>query len=455
MGFPATGPTSTPHIAALASGDPAVAGAAKAALAARGPEAVPLLLSCLDAETERLRLRAISLLSLLADGRAARPLTSLLHDPTPAIRQRAAGALARFPFPEVVSALGRLVEREKETSVRLVAVRSLVRLIQTGHDHAFRPLLDRLGHPQEEPRIRTAAMEALPWITRRQTMELTRGLLTRLAEDPCEAVARKARRMLASPARPRLEPWAIDKLLKDLAGDRLGVWRRALALLGLGGSAIVEPVIQAILKQPQDQGFIHRCTLVLKELPPRSLARLGVYLEVVREPAPLEALVDLAAGTGSRVLLVRLASLIRSLAEAAEEDGRQLDLVRQKAHLALAKAGSRLGVDDLRRLLEDRRVPVRPELAEAVAIVGTRRELPALVRGFRRSRGVARLALRDSVLAVARREKIRRTDRCFSLLEPAERRAALEILGPARRPGRMAPRLGTARIDRTSDPLLP
>lgn len=454
VGYPASGPTAAPQITALASIDPAVAGAAKESLAARGPEVIPILLSCLDAEPERLRLRAISLLSLMADARAARPLTSLLHDPSPAIRQRAAGALARLPAPEVLNALARLVDRETVTSVRLVAVRSLVRLIQTGHDQAFRPVLDRMSNPAEEARIRTTAMEAIPWMTRRQDQELTRALLVRLTEDPCEAVARKARRMLATPSRPRLEPWAIEKLLVDLGSQKLGVWRRAVALLSLGGSAIVEPVIQAILEHPTDGDYIRRCTLVLKELPPRALARLGVFLEVVREPVPLEALVDVAAGTGSRVLLARLTSLIRSLAEAAENDGKDLESVRQKAHLALAKAGSRLAVDDLRRLLEDRRVPVRPELAEAVAVIGTRRELPALVRGFRRSRGVARLALRESVLAVARREKIRRTDRCFSLLEGPERHAAMEILGPSPRPGRVSPRLGSGRIDRTVDPLL-
>jgi hypothetical protein len=66
---------------------------------------------------------------------------------------------------------------------------------------------------------------------------------------------------------------------------------------------------------------------------------------------------------------------------------------------------------------------------------------------------MTRLALRDAVLAVLRREKIRRTDRSLLALEAADRRAALEILGLPR-PSRPRPVLSSPRVDRPSAALL-
>jgi hypothetical protein len=155
---------------------------------------------------------------------------------------------------------------------------------------------------------------------------------------------------------------------------------------------------------------------------------------------------------GSRALVERVASLVKRLAEGSEVNGPgPLDAVRQAAHLALARHGSRLAAEDMRRLLEDRRYPVRPALAEAAALIGVRRDLGSLVRAYRRCRGVARLSLRDAVISVCRREKIRRTDRALAVLDPSDRSAVVEILGA---PHRAAPRRAIPRMHRATSPLL-
>jgi len=444
---------SDPLLKGLASADPDAAGAAKEALVADPPRAVPLLVACLDADDDRLRLRSISLLGLLGDARAARPLASLLHDPSPLVRQRAAGALARVPSPDTVAALARLLAREPEARVRYVAVRSLARLAQTGHDSASRPLLERLSDGAEDPRVRIAALEAVPWLVGRTGAASVRALLERLATDPSGSVAQRARRILASNARPRLEAWAIQRLLDDLGSPRLGAWRRAIAQLGLGGGAVVEPAILALLARSNDREYARRVVLLLKELSPRQLARIGTYLDLVREPVPLETLVEIASHAGGRAIVVRLAALVRALAEDEADGPGALHGARIRAHLALAQAGSRIAADDLRALLEDRRFPVRAELVQAAAVVGTRRELGPLLRAYRRARGMTRLALRDAVLCVLRREKIRRTDRSLLALEAADRRAALEILGLPR-PARPRAVLASPRVDRPSAALL-
>lgn len=442
-----------PRLEALGSTDAARVASAREALAADAAQAIPLLLSCLDDDNDPLRLRAISLLGLIGDARAARPLASLLHDPAASVRQRAASALTRVSGPETVAVLRRLLARETEPGVRLAGVRALVRLLQTGHDAASAPLLERLSDEEEEPRVRLAALGALPWLARLDDAAPVEALLSRLERDPCDTVARHAARMRSRPARARLDPWAIERLLDDLGDSRLRTWRRAITHLGPAGSAAIDPLVEAMLSRPADREYARRAVLLLKEMSPRQRARLAGHLETVREPVVLEALVEVAGDGGPRAVVARLATLVGSLATAERDGPGPLHGARRKAHLALAQSGSRLAVDDLRHLLEDRRFAVRSDLVQAASIIGTRCELPALLRAYRRSRGMTRLAVRDAVLTVLRRERIRRTDRSLAALEPADRRAALEILGLPRPASRRA-LLPSPRVDRAASALL-
>jgi HEAT repeat protein len=443
------------YVQALGSTDMEVVETAEDALAARGVDALAPLEACLESDDERARLRAISLLSLVVDPTASRRLAALLHDRSPAIRRRAAAGLARTPTTGSVAALTRAIERDDDLVVRVTATRSLVRLLQTGHEEALRPALALISDTTEDARVRLVALEAIGWLgdgdDERKSQQ---ALLEKLSSDSNRRVALRAKRLLGTPPQPRLEAWAIDRLLRDLSAPRLAIWRRAVGLLTRGGGAIVEPLGQAMLAHADDAEFLRRAVLVLKALSARQLNKIGPYLEVVQAPTVLIALIEVVAASGSRPLLARVAQLIERLARRDDEQDAMIEL-RLHAHLALARSGSRLAADDLRRWLEDRKAPLPDRLGEAVALIGTRRELPALVRAYRRSRGVARLALREAMRSVARREKVRRTDRALALLEPNERIALLEIMGWPRGNGLSHHKqLGDARVDRSTDPLL-
>ncbi|GEM_PF-1462805 len=445
-------------IEAISSGDAAEAEAAQEGLVSLGGRAVRPLLRCLERDDDRTRLRAIGLLGLLGDPRAAEPLAALLHDSSEKIRRSAATALGRIASPLVVPTLAALLRRETAPRVRLAATRALVRLVQAGHEEALPPALERLADRREEPRVRMAAMEAIPWAPGEELSREGRSLLERLARERRGPVPRKARRMLASAPRPRLDPWVLERLLDDLGSRRLATWRQAVAQLRRAGSAVVEPLVQAMLDRPGDREYARRVVLVLRSLSSRQLGRLGPYLDLVRDPVHLAALVEVVEEAGSRALLARLAGFVGRLARLREEvpadEARALDRVRHRAHLALARAGSRLGIADLRRILEDTAQPLAPEIAEAIGLIGTRGDLPAMLRAYRRARGMTRLALRDAVLQVARRERVRRTGRFLDSLELAERRAAREILGAPRPTAR---RRGgrTPLVDSPEPPLLP
>ena len=440
----------------LGSDDAVIAEAAEEGLVDAGPAAVPRLIELLDVEEDRLRCRAISLLALLGHPRSAAPLAALFHDASPAIRSRAADALARIPSPAGVAALGKLLAREPVQAVRLDATRALVRLMRAGHDEALDPLLGVLSNRNEAPRVRLTALDAIPWISQVEKTGggAVRAILERLASDAESRVATKARRLIASPPSVRLEPRTVQRLLDDIGSRKLSVWRRAATILGAAGGSVVEPVIDAMQDRAGDGEYARRCGLLLRALSPRQLCRLAPYLDALEEPTVLGTLVDVAAETGSRMLLARLAALIERLAAGSEADGPgTLHGVRCRAHVALARSGSRLAARDLRRLFNDKRYPVDSQLAEAAAAIGTRAELPSLFRAYLRSRGVTRLQIRDAVGTLVRREKVRRTDRWIAELDAPERRAAVEILGPPR-VGRRRETLRSVRVDRAANSLL-
>ncbi len=413
----------------LGSKSPSRVEQAKEALAAAGQTAVPVLVHALELEDDTIRSHALSLLALLGTARTAAPITALLHDPSTRLRQRAAAALARIPSARAVTALSRLLEREESARVRWAAVRSLIQHVQTGHEEALGAVLARLADPEETARVRTAALDVAPWMVEGEDESAARSILGPLRKDRVVAVRRKAARMLEAPRlRARLEPWVQSRLLEELGSRKLSTWRRALTVLSRGGSEIVEPVLEALIARPE-RTYAERCVLVLQSRSSRQLSRLGPYLDSTWDPIVLDALLQLAGGSGSRSLLASVAGVIERLADAGDRRSPALDDVRQRAHLVLALAGSRMGAADLRDLLEDRATTIRPELVQAAEAIGTRHELIALLRAYRRSRGPTRLLLHQATLRVARRDGIRRTSRLVVALPDAERRAAQEILG--------------------------
>jgi HEAT repeat protein len=443
----------------LASEDQAQADEAKEALIAAGDEAVPALVDALDGEDEELRIRALSLLALFGSPRTAAPVAAQLHDSSPRVRQRAAGALARIPSSRSVPALRKVLERDRNARVRTVAVRSLIRLVQTGRDEALSVLMHVMSDPEEISQVRRAALAVMPWVIVSgdcDAAQPARAMLQRLARDPDPPLAERARKMLDQPPQSRLEPWVVAHLLEDLGSRRLGVWQRAVAILGRGGAQIVEPLLDTMFQRREDETYARRGALVLKGLSARQLVRAAPYFGRIDAPIPLRALIDLAGETGSRPLLLAVARLIETVSgeSGADLDARALDDVRQRAHLSLARAGSRLAIDDLRQLLDaGGTANIGPAAIEAAARVGARSELIPLFHAYRRSRGVKRLAIRDAVWEICRREKIRRNDRCLGRLEEADRRAAREILGAARN-NRTRRRPSSRHIDNAADPLL-
>ena len=74
----------------------------------------------------------------------------------------------------------------------------------------------------------------------------------------------------------------------------------------------------------------------------------------------------------------------------------------------LAKRGSRVAIEDLRRILEDPDRRVDPSALAAVERIGSRAEIGTLLQIYPREDPWSQALIADAVLAILSREKIRR-----------------------------------------------
>ena len=142
--------------------------------------------------------------------------------------------------------------------------------------------------------------------------------------------------------------------------------------------------------------------------------------------------------------MFRLKNLIERIAEnravPAERDGFDpMQRVRAKAHLELARVGSRLAIADLRDALSDQQRRLEPEMVAAVERIGKKDEIPDLLRAYLREDRFLRDRVVVAVRAIMKRERIRRNNRMFHSLSPRQV-SALEAILPPVRARRTAPR---------------
>ena len=113
--------------------------------------------------------------------------------------------------------------------------------------------------------------------------------------------------------------------------------------------------------------------------------------------------------------------------------------VRAKAHLELARIGSRVAIRDLGDMLGDPERRVEVEILAAVELIGKRDEIGVLLRAYGREDDFMKERIADVVRAILKRERIRRNNRMFQAMNRDQLRALTEILPPraprkARRP---------------------
>jgi HEAT repeat protein len=406
--------------------------AARARLSIIGARAVDSLVEALEGDNNTVRLRAMQLLALIQDPRGRGPLIAMLLDRNARLRTIAARCLGRFPAAESVAALDRLLEHERGEPVRIAAVQSLVDQYAGGQEQAIRRVLDVLTDARQARRVRLAACALVPLLNPAERNSVTR----RLAEDRDEKIQRKVAGLEADPVPERVR--TLQQLAVDLASEDYEVWNEAIHRLSASGAAAVAPLLAEMQSRSHDPEFCARAGMVLKSLGPRRGHALADALDELEEPIPLQVLVEVIGALGEKSMIYRLKELIervwRQPCKTAEANGFDpMQRVRAKAHLELARIGSRVAIRDLRDALSDPEQRLDPDMLLAIELIGKRDELLILLRAHQREDRFMRERIAGAVRLIMRRERIRRDSRIFRALAPDLRRTLESILPPPRR----------------------
>jgi HEAT repeat protein len=403
----------------------------RARLSIIGGRAVEELVAALEGNENRIRARVMPLLAMIQDLRGREPLIAMLLDRNPHMRRIAARSLARFPSSDTVAALNRLLDRERRRDVRVAAVQSLVEQYAAGQDQAIRRVLNLLFDPRQHASIRLAAFSLLRALPSNQR----RGVLAKLREDPDETIRRRAGEL--HHAEPfRFEPEQARVWLDDLASEDYDVWNEAVQRLGACDGRIVEPLICEMRRRAHDPDYCTRAGMALKALGPRRGRALAGVLDRVDEPFPLQVLVEVIGAIDEKSLIYRLKELIERLSakrlDRTDPDGFDPMLrVRAKAHLELARIGSRVAIHDLRETLGESERRVELELLAAMRLIGKRDEIALLLTAHAREDAFTRDRIAEVVRAIMKRERIRRNNRIFRSLTPRQRESVKAILPPS------------------------
>lgn len=423
----------------LGSRHPQTVDAARARLAILGVRAVDALVDALESEQARRRLNAMALLALIQEPRGREALAAMLFDRDPRTREAAALSLSRFSCDDSVVALVRLLEKDRDEDVRVAAVRGLVEVHASGQEQALAPILAVLFDAQAPSRLRAAAFSVVAILR----AGVRRSVLRRLRQDPSPDLAR-----LAAEAEDREDPSGrgtpppVAPALEALASKDWNEWNDAVRTLAARGPSAVVPLVEAMRRRAHDPEYCARAGIALKALGPQRARLLAEALDQVDEPLPLQVLVEVVGAIGEKSLVYRLKDLIDRLRERAggpEVNGFDpLRRVRARAHLELARVGSRCAVADLRQMLSAPDRGVEAEVIAAAEMVGKKDEIPDLIRAWAREDRATRRRLSEALRAILRREGIRRNSRVLRGLAAGQERTVEKMLGTPR-PGRSRP----------------
>jgi HEAT repeat protein len=226
----------------------------------------------------------------------------------------------------------------------------------------------------------------------------------------------------------------VARLLSDLAAPDYPTWNEAVRRLAAVGGAAVCPLVEEMRHRSHDPEYCARAGMVLKALGPRRARGLTAALEAVEEPLALQVLVEVIGTFGDHRMIYGLKSLIDRIAAAPRSDGNGVDpmqRVRAKAHLELARIGSRVAVEDLRAALRDRDRRLELEMLAAVEKIGKPDEILDLLRAWRREDRFVRERIAEAIRAIMKRERLRRNHPSFAALAPDSRRVLEGVLAPA------------------------
>ena len=413
----------------LGSRKPTCVDAARARLSIIGPRAVEELIEALEGDNHRVRARVMPLLALIQDSRGRGPLIAMLLDRSSRLREIAARCLGRFPASESVAALNRVLGKDRSEKVKMAAVQSLVEQYAAGQEPAICKVLDVLTDSGASTGIRLTALSLLPKLR----PSARRSMLERLKRDVDENVRDEAVKIEQSGESGKEPPAQIGSAIAALASNDYSVWNEAVSQLATHRSTAIRSLLTEMQSRAHDPEYCKRAGIALKAMGPRRESALADALAEIEEPLPLQVLVEVIGAVGAKPLIYKLKDLIDRLARRpthpADVNGWDpMQRVRAKAHLELARIGSRVAIQDLGDAIGDSERRVELEMLAAMELIGKRDDIGVLLRAYDREDDFVKERIADVVRVIRKRERIRRNSRIFRTLSDQQLRALDAIM---------------------------
>jgi len=159
----------------------------------------------------------------------------------------------------------------------------------------------------------------------------------------------------------------------------------------------------------------------------RAVAR---FLDDTTEPTPLALMVDILGESTDRTAIYHLKGVIDRI----ETDGTEPDMVREtilaKAHYHLARAGSRVALDSLKKMMTRQRGRLMGELLAAVEEIGGKTELIDRVGLYGHEQGWMKERIKESFRRLMKKCRVAAGDPIFGRLDAVRQSWLAEILGP-------------------------
>ena len=398
---------------------------ALALLSIHGRRAVDALLQAASAAEPRRRAAAVTALGRIGDPRGRRAVAVALADRSPAVRSAAATALSGFPSESSAASLRGMLTREKDPEVRVRAASTLVELFLAGTVEALDALLGLARDKAEDRRVRVEALKVLSALPPSEARAVAAGLM----DDPDPRMAQLASRQAAE---GDLEGGPeVAAALEELHASDYFTHRHAASLLSSMGEGSLPLLVRSLRSHASDPAACARVASVVREAVLGRERALAPMLDGVEELVPLGLLVDIVGGSRDRTALYHLKGVIDRLESAdpllagEEPDARRM--IVGKAHHYLARAGSRVAYDALRRVLSRRDERLMGETLLAVEEIGGREDLLDLLAHFGREQGWMKQRLRDAFRRVQTRARVKPDDPIFQRLDEAGKLLLSEI----------------------------
>ena len=297
-----------------------------------------------------------------------------------------------------------------------------------------------------------------------------RAAVMALCGDRNGLVARRALALLSRYPEPKAAATAARVLCGGPADRRVSAARALCALHGRGLVEALEPLLDVILDEAEDEGFRREALASLHAVDPKTAATLraklarGVgplarpealpalhtALERATDPKTLGALADAIGRLRSPTSIPVLSHALKRLRDLPSRAGGEAQAEAiSRLHLALAALDSRIALFDLReRLLAGPRLAATT-LLEAAEQIGDASLVPALARIHAEERTL-RTRSATVFAAIVARERLRPRSAALRGLGPEDREAlrALWATLPAGY-SRTLPVIGTKRTGKT------